>query len=600
MVLRMSQPSKDKRTGIYEFRKRVPEDLQPILKKKEIVKSLGTKDATEARLLFARVAVEIEERFAALRRDITTLNEREASVMAGEIYRQKVAVNVDDPGKLHVPLVYDLLDAIEFKDHPDHGKAKLIHISKRTDITERIIACRNDREINAYLDERGITVHPDSMELLRTKVRKAVHRARKYLKDLSNDDANPNVDPYADFYPKPDAEPMIKSTIDAATPASSAPLLSEAIEEWARDKKTSWTEKSGVANILAAQRFMELAGDRPMDQYNKKDARAYKGALKALPKNYTAHPEFKGCTFAEAAKKAAELAEAAEKAAKSEKKPFQPPFPTLSDKNVNKNLGFVRAMWNWAENHFDDVPPNPFNGLNLRIKESGRDDRNPFTESELQAIFSAPLYTGCKSAKSWRTTGEHIPSNLGIYWVPLIGLFTGARSGEIIQMNVSDVATEGGIAYFKITDEGENQGVKTNSSLREIPIHPTLLELGILQFIEKQRSKGRTRFFPEMRKSDDGHYSSAYSRPFGHFLTSIAVKTGRNSFHSFRHNFEDAALDCLIPQDIVDALQGHSSAGMAKRYGTGLRKLRVLDEQMQKLRYEGLDLSHLPRIGAKS
>ncbi|WP_197078329.1 site-specific integrase [Hoeflea sp. IMCC20628] len=577
----MSQPSKDNRTGMYKFRKRVPQDLQPILKQKEIVKSLGTKDVSEARLLFARVAAEIEERFATLRAGITTLSEREASSMAGEIYRLKVAVNIDDPGKLSEPEVYRMLDAIEFKDHPDHSKTKLTYISKRTDITDRIVARRNDREIKAYMEEKGIRLHPDSMELVRSKVRKAVHRARTYLHDLSNDDANPNVDPYADFYPRAEAGSVVTAEEQKLTPTSAAPLLSEAIEGWATEKKTSWDGKSATANVLAAQRFLELARDRPLDQYNKKDARAYKNALKALPKNYTKHPDLKGCTFAEAAIKAAELS-----------------LPPMSDKNVNKNLGFVRAMWNWSDANFDDVPPNPFNGLNLRIKESGRDDRNPFTASELQAIFNAPLYTGCKSAKSWRTKGDHVPSDRGNYWVPLIGLFTGARSGEIIQMNVSDVATDGGIAYFKITDEGEEQGLKTKSSLREIPIHPKLLELGILDFASEQRSKGHTRLFPEMRKSDDGHYSSAYSRPFGHFLTSIAVKTGRNSFHSFRHNFEDAALDCLIPQDIVDALQGHSAAGMAKRYGTGLRKLRVLDEQMQKLRYEGLDLSHLPKLGA--
>jgi len=584
MVLRMINPIRDRRTGMYRLRKRVPEDLQPILGKKEIVKSLGTKDVSEARLLFARVAAEIEERFATLRRDITTLTEREASFMAGEIYRQKVAVNLDDPGKLHVPMVYDILDAIEFKDHPDHGKVKVIHISKRTDITERIIACRNDREIRAYLEERGISLHPDSMELLRTKVRKAVHRARKYLKDLSNDDANPNVDPYADFYPGRDAEPGANTTLVAATPTSAAPLLSEAIEEWAKDKKTSWTEKTGVANILAAQRFMELAGDRRMDQYKKKDAREFKTALRALPKNYTTYPDLKGCSFPEAARKAAELS-----------------LPPMSDKNVNKNLGFVRAMWNWSNANYDDVPPNPFHGLNVRVNDSGRDDRDPFTKIELQAIFNAPLYTGCKSAKSWLTKGDHIPSDLGKYWVPLIGLFTGARSGEIIQMTVGDVASDGGIAYFKITDEGEDQRTKTDSSLREIPIHPTLLELGIMKFVEDQRSKGHTRLFPEMPKSEnDGHYSSVYSTPFGRFLTSIGVKTSKNSFHSFRHNFEDAALDCLIPQGIVDALQGHKSTGMAKRYGTGLRKLRVLDEEMRKLRYEGLDLSHLPRIETKS
>ncbi len=69
------------------------------------MKSLGTKDVSEARLLFARVAAEIEERFATLRAGITTLSERDASVMAGKIYRQKVTGNINDLGNLSEPWV---------------------------------------------------------------------------------------------------------------------------------------------------------------------------------------------------------------------------------------------------------------------------------------------------------------------------------------------------------------------------------------------------------------------------------------------------------------------------------------------------------------
>lgn len=104
-----------------------------------------------------------------------------------------------------------------------------------------------------------------------------------------------------------------------------------------------------------------------------------------------------------------------------------------------------------------------------------------------------------------------------------------------------------------------------------------------------------------MPKSSDGYYSTAYAPRFNRFLTNLGIKHEKNSFHSFRHNFEDTALDSLIPQGIVDAILGHSSGGMSKRYGTGLRKLRVLDKQMRKFGYENLDLAHLRgRMGETS
>lgn len=437
------------------------------------------------------------------------------------------------------------------------------------------MAKRNDREINAYLNEQGIRLHEESMDLLRVKVAKAAHRAGGYLRDLSNDDANPSVDPYASLYPVREVKNIASTASPSSASASRAPLLSIAIAEWVEDKKTSWVESSANMNKLWANRFVDAAGDKPLDQYEKKDARDFKRSLKRLPPHYTRHPQLKGLTFTEATNRADELE-----------------LAPMSDKNVNKILGFVRSMWNWADNHFDDVSRNPFKGLNIRIGESGRDDRLPFTETELNTIFKAPVYTGCKSSASWLTKGSYLPSDEGIYWVPLLGLYTGARAGEIIQLNVADVCELGGIHYLKITDDGEEQDTKTDSSIREIPLHPVLLDLGFLGFAAKQRRAGNIRLFPEMPKASDGYYSTAYAPRFNRFLTDLKIKHNKNSFHSFRHNFEDAALDSLIPEGIVDALQGHSSGGMSKRYGTGLRKLRVLNIEIQKFHYD-LDLSHL-------
>lgn len=47
-VVRMVRPVKHPRTGVYLIRKRVPDRLQPIIGKREIKQSLGTKDPKEA------------------------------------------------------------------------------------------------------------------------------------------------------------------------------------------------------------------------------------------------------------------------------------------------------------------------------------------------------------------------------------------------------------------------------------------------------------------------------------------------------------------------------------------------------------------------
>ncbi len=44
MVLRMSRPTKHPRTGVYWLRKRVPADIEVLIGRQVITKTLGTRD----------------------------------------------------------------------------------------------------------------------------------------------------------------------------------------------------------------------------------------------------------------------------------------------------------------------------------------------------------------------------------------------------------------------------------------------------------------------------------------------------------------------------------------------------------------------------
>lgn len=265
----------------------------------------------------------------------------------------------------------------------------------------------------------------------------------------------------------------------------------------------------------------------------------------------------------------------------------------MSEKNLNKLLGYVGSMWTWAANHYDECPPNPFKGLKVKMKgRNVRDERHPFTLDELKAIFSAPIYTGCKSVREWVSPGSLIPRDTGMYWVPLIALFTGARSGEIIQLRVEDVREEHGVIFFDINDDGEDKRLKTHHSKRSTPVHPFLVELGLLEHVALRKRQGEQRLFPEMKMGEDGYYSSPYSKHFRRFLEAVKIKHRKNAFHSFRHCFEDACRNSDIPKEVMDALQGHGEEGMSGRYGRGFF-LKKLAEAMGRLRYEGLDLGHL-------
>lgn len=107
--------------------------------------------------------------------------------------------------------------------------------------------------------------------------------------------------------------------------------------------------------------------------------------------------------------------------------------------------------------------------------------------SELKAIFNAPVFTGCKSLHFWRQPVELVPRDSGMFWTPLISLFSGMRMGEVLQLYTIDVKVDDGILYFDINGDGDDKSLKTLSSLRTIPVHPELLKIGLMDHVERMR-----------------------------------------------------------------------------------------------------------------
>ncbi|NTH46617.1 tyrosine-type recombinase/integrase [Agrobacterium rhizogenes] len=552
------------------LRKKVPDDLRPLVGKREEKFSLKTRDPAEARILFAKAAAEIEERWGNLRRGRMSLTAKQAWALAGEIYGELVAKYEDNPQR--TPISEYLLSQMVAKGH----RVKIMTAGSDPELARKmkekmLVNAKTPPQIKAYLDRRGWILDAESMERLVKATRDTVAQAHRQLKRYREGNYRP--DPDGDKFP-----PLtVELKREAATPIPRF-MLSDAIADWVKEKTRkdgSWVDSSAKSNQLWAGRFKDLIGDKPLVEYVKSDARRFKQAIMSLPPNFTQKETFEGLAFSQAVEKAKTLE-----------------IKVMSDTNVNKILGFVRAFWNWAQTEYDDIPSNLFQGMNLRKKTKGRDQRLPFSTEQLQKIFDAPLFTGCKSGRSWLRPGNHIPSDNGIYWVPLIGLYTGARSGEIIQLVVDDIKEEGGILYFNITDDGEDQNLKTDTSVRMIPVHPMLKRLGFEKFVAAQRKKGK-RLFPDFPKAADGYYSTSYSPRFNRFLANIKVKTKKHTFHSFRHSFEDACINSRIPQEFTNALQGHGAVGMAARYGSGLIWLETLNEEIEKLDYRGLDFSQL-------
>ncbi|HEV7323903.1 MAG TPA: DUF6538 domain-containing protein [Bosea sp. (in: a-proteobacteria)] len=78
----MSRPWKHPKTGIYWLRKRVPDDLQKLVGKREEKLSLGTRDPSEAKSKQLEALAAVEPRWANLKVGPRPLTEHECHEFA--------------------------------------------------------------------------------------------------------------------------------------------------------------------------------------------------------------------------------------------------------------------------------------------------------------------------------------------------------------------------------------------------------------------------------------------------------------------------------------------------------------------------------------
>lgn len=99
MVLKMSRRTRHPVTGIYQFRKRDPEQLIPLIGKREERVSRGTRDPQEAKIAHARILAATEARWRQLAAGVISVSQKQSVAISGEIYRAMITENEDDPGR---------------------------------------------------------------------------------------------------------------------------------------------------------------------------------------------------------------------------------------------------------------------------------------------------------------------------------------------------------------------------------------------------------------------------------------------------------------------------------------------------------------------
>lgn len=248
------------------------------------------------------------------------------------------------------------------------------------------------------------------------------------------------------------------------------------------------------------------------------------------------------------------------------------PKKALSKTTIQRYLQVFKEFMRYAER--EDIISNDFNNsIDIPLRTDAI-RREPFDSYELKMIFNPKTFMPVITRRY-----------LARFWVPLIALYQGCRLNEICQLDLDDIVVEKGIFCFNINHDGKDKSTKNEASVRLIPIHPQLEQLGFLEYVRYQQKQKKTKLFSELNQQKRGLYGRAVQSWFARYLDELGLKEPSKVFHSFRHTFETKAVEARIPTEYQNALGGWRDYGIGQRIYGRKKDIRILYEELSKIEY---------------
>lgn len=554
----MAQPWKHPQSGVYYFRREVPEPIRSVIGRREWKVSLRTKDLTQARLRFAAKSMECEETFSAARDQLDG----------------KARLKVSDAPKLADRWAQSVVDSWE--SEPESVRDFLALSTAPTGAGEHESEERGYFPVSDFVDGDSPKLRA---ELVTGYISESLE-ARHLPKPSSDDPVWPvlvdcffgrwfNLSQLAYNRDNGNWRSSLELTLidkplsmEQVSPKDSneGPKLSEVFNKWADDKRqTDGINRSTTKTVAefgtTITRFVELFGDLPVTQIARPLVHDFRTGLGKLP---TKGSGLRSLT-------APELIAKAEAEA----------LPTASLGTIKKQLRALATVLSFAKKRLGAIQEEPVSASGLigqlakaaRRANTTEEGEREYSWSELIRIFRGPIYT-----KGWKHA--RVDYGRAFYWLPLLMAYTGARREELCQLTVEDVRQDEltGIWYLSIRP-GDDQSVKTISSHRKVPLHPDLIALGFLEYRNNVPADGR--LFPKLRFHPGEGYGHNFGKLWAKYLREVVkLETKAHPSHGFRHSFKSLCREASISREAHDWITGHAPQNVGDTYGSNpLRRM---------------------------
>lgn len=411
-------------------------------------------------------------------------------------------------------------------------------------------------QIREALDDEGIVrrlaaigapVHSQNIAAARGHIIRAgavaCSRVAAVFDDATMDSPNPVQALIADLG---EATPEVKALLDRTGPAADIPSAapaspiaqSECLFMIYDDRRFGDIIDDVIAELKAdgvwkgqthqQRRIMEtfawITGNRPLGSYNHMDAPRFKQGIQKMPTSFRFGSLTEGAMSRAFEDVVADL-------------PALAPGDRRSNKTVNRDLSFMATV----SKHLGKTAWRPrvpgaqimdFSAVRIAIKaENSADLRPAWTRPHMEILLHSPLYLGGGGALRRLKADGPVDRvwHDAAYFAPLIWYYISACREEICGLEIADVTADHQTPHIEIRDnltrgrDGEKAGEKRAARRRHLPIHPELIRLGFLDYVEAIRKEGHVALFPELYPSAAEKRGGAffYERAWQHMVDYI-------------------------------------------------------------------------------
>lgn len=233
-------------------------------------------------------------------------------------------------------------------------------------------------------------------------------------------------------------------------------------------------------------------------------------------------------------------------------------LPAVGKASIIKHVDWLKAVLNYSEGR--------------RWIAS-----NPARKVEIPETQQSKLYAARRRAFSPKQLREIMETASGVWaddprlWYLRLCVYSGARPDEAAQLDKHDIREEDGVHFADIHNL-DGKTIKNESSVRRVPIHPELVALGFLDFVA-ERKPGRLFGFPRTKKGEHEHATRYFRDSILRHCSSCLGADGepdkRLVWYSIRHSFADACRNGGVRDSVRWALMGHVEQGASGGYGEG-------------------------------